>query len=442
MSVLLVGLTAVLLWGTAVLPTLAANETAVVSGKVQNNWAMQVMTPTATITPTATLPPTATATATTAPPTNTPPPALTVTGAEPKRIPQETGGILSVYGSGFTPDCIVRLVGYGLLSTTYVNSEALTAQVPPGVPDAKYDVEVNRNGQTAVLKEAVRIKAPELPTNTPVPTNTPTPTATTAWVFGQPQLLIQSSSTDPAILEPGQPFLLTMVLQNLGNYVAIDVTAVLQSTELAVASEGSNVRIVQRIGLDESVTVTMPLVLSETAVDGAQNLNFDLTYFDLNGKSYQTQQSVGLTIGAVTATPTPSAAQPRLVLDTYTVDPPDALKPGGVFELTLNLTNVGNGAAQNIVLTLGGDSGQQLAPFALLNAGNVRYISGLAAGAATPIPQQMIVAGTADSGVFNLPIEFAHPAAVPIPGGFLPAAASWSSRPAAGFASGGGQYRP
>ena len=422
--VMWLGITAVILWN-AVSPTLAAgrNNQKLGSSHFQspihpgrlNHWAMQVVTPTATITPTATLPPTATSTPTATPtPTSTPAPTLPpiiLTGVEPNRIPQATGGTLSVFGGGFTQGSVVRLVGYGLLPTTYVNGNALTAAVPPGVPTGKYTVEVgvgSLDGQTAALVEAVRIVPPPEPTHTPAPTNTPIPTATTAWVFGQPQLLIQSARTQPATLEPGQPFLLTMELLNLGNYVAIDITAVLQSTDLAVASEGSNARIIQRIGVEETASVTMDLVLSDTAADGPQNLNFDLTYFDVNGKSYQAQQSVGLTIGAVTATPTPSATQPRLVLDTYTVEPPDALKPGGVFDLTLNLTNVGDGAAQNIVLTLGGEGGQGLAPFALLNAGNVRYISGLAAGEAVPVPQQMVVAGTADSGVFNLPIALAY----------------------------------
>ncbi|MEM7115279.1 MAG: IPT/TIG domain-containing protein, partial [Chloroflexota bacterium] len=386
----------------------------------------QVVTGTATLTPTSepptntptSVPPTNTPTA--VPPTNTPVPTavvLSLSGVEPSRMSTLTGGILSVYGNGFSEATIVRLVGYGILETTFINENTLTAVVPPNVPPDKYDVQVgngNISGSGAILGDAFRIddieQTPE-PTNTPVPTITPTPTASPVFVFGQPQLLVQSASTNPSLLQPEQPFELTMALANLGNYVAIDITVQLQSTDIAVPAAGSNVRIIQRIGVEASETITLPLVLSDTAGNGPQNLTFDLTYFDINGRSYNSQQNVGLNVGNTTPTPTPtpeSDTQPRIVLTTYLVEPEAELRPGGIFQLTLNLTNVGDGPANNIVQTLGGENGASLQPFALLNSSNVRFIDGLEAGETIEITQQMIVAGTADSGVFNLPLSFTY----------------------------------
>lgn len=373
-------------------------------------------TATATATPTATaVPPTETAVPPTATPTATPI-QLVLSGVEPARMSTITGGILSVYGAGFSEGTLVRLVGYGILETTFVNGSTLTAVVPANVPPAKYDVQVGTgsvSSSNAILEDGLRIdgieETPE-PTDTPVPTSTPTATASPVFVFGQPQLLVQSAQTEPAVLQPGQPFHLTMELSNLGNYVAIDITAQLQSTDVAVPAEGSNARIVQRIGIEASETITMPLVLSETAVNGPQNLTFDLTYFDINGRSYSSQQNVGLNVGSTTPTPTPtpSTTQPRIVLTTYLVEPEAELRPGGIFQLTLNLTNVGDGMASNIVQTLGGENGASLQPFALLNASNVRFIEQLAPGESIELTQQMIVAGTADSGVFNLPLSFTY----------------------------------
>jgi hypothetical protein len=60
-----------------------------------------------------------------------PPAQLALTGVEPRTMLSHTGGTLSIYGSGFTTATISRLVGYGLLQTTYINATALTAVVPP-----------------------------------------------------------------------------------------------------------------------------------------------------------------------------------------------------------------------------------------------------------------------------------------------------------------------
>lgn len=353
--------------------------------------------------------PTATSTATPTPtviPTNTstPFPPILITAIEPGRISSETGGQLSVYGNGFTPGSVIRIFGVGLIPTTYVNAEAVVGQVPPGLSTGFYDIQVglgDQDGPNAVARGVLEIFGP---TPTPVPTDTSVPTATAVYVFGQPQLAIQSAVANPAAPLPGQPFELEMVLANLGNWTAIDVSLALQSTDVAVPAAGSNVRILPRIGVEAAITVTLPLVLSPTAPDGPQNLTFNIDYFDLNGRAYSTQQSVGLAVSDVTATPTPGPEQPRLVLTTYGVEPEGALQPGSVFDLTLALSNVGSADAENVIVTLGGANGEQLAPFALVNAGNIRFIETIPAGETVTVRQAMLVAGTANAGVYNLPV--------------------------------------
>lgn len=372
------------------------------------------ITATATITPTATpkvTPPLTTAKETvtftpTEPPavSPTPLPAIVVTTVEPDRISTESGGTLSVFGGGFTSGTVIRIVGIGIIPTTYVNAEAITGQVAPGMPTGKYDVQVglgDLDGPNMVVEDALTIFGP---TRTPVPTGTPVPTATPAYVFGQPQLAIETATTDPAVPQPGQPFALTMAVANRGNWTAVDVALELQSTDVAVPATGSNVRIVPEIGVEDTVTVTLSLVLSPTLPEGPQNLTFNVDYFDLSGQPYNTLQSVGLAISDVTPTPTPGADQPRLVLTTYGIEPEGALQPGSLFDLILSLTNVGNADADNVTVTLGGSGGEQLQPFALVNAGNIRFVEAIAAGDAVEIRQAMLVAGTAEAGVYNLPI--------------------------------------
>lgn len=357
-------------------------------------------TPSAT-TSTATATFTPTETATLAP---TPFPRIVVTTIEPDRISTESGGTLSVFGNGFTGGTVIRIVGIGIIPTTYVNGQAITGEVPPGLPTGRYDVQVglgDLDGPNVVVEDALTLVGP---TPTPVPTNTPVPTDTPAYVFGQPQLTIESAITDPAVPQPGQTFELTMAIANLGNWTAVDAALELQSTDVAVPATGSNVRIVPRIGVEETMTVTMSLVLSPTVPQGPLNLTFNVDYFDLSGQPYNTLQSVGLAISEVTATPTPGPDQPRLVLTTYGIEPEGTLQPGSLFDLILALSNVGNADADNVTVTLGGSGGEQLQPFALVNAGNIRFIDTIAAGDTTEIRQAMRVAGTADAGIYNLPV--------------------------------------
>ncbi|MCA9930117.1 MAG: IPT/TIG domain-containing protein, partial [Anaerolineales bacterium] len=353
--------------------------------------------------------PTATSTATPSPTaTATKLPRLKITAIEPGRMSNETGGVLTVYGENFTSGTVIRIVGYGVIQSTFVNNEVVTGIVPPGIDIGRYNIQVglgNQDGSNFVLEGAFEIFGP---TPTAAPTDTPVPTATAVYVFGQPQLAIQSAGSSPAVPLPGESFELTMAISNLGNWTAIDIELELQSTDIAVPASGSNVRIIPRIGVEETITVTLPLNLSQNVPDGAQNLNFNIDYYDLDGRSYNTQQSVGLAVSDVTATPTPGPEQPRLVLTTYNVEPTGPLAPGDIFDLSLNFTNVGNAATDNVIITLGGPDGTQLQPFALINSGNIRYVESIDTGETIEVKQTLLVAGTAVSGVFNLPIDLTY----------------------------------
>ncbi|WP_420642019.1 IPT/TIG domain-containing protein [Candidatus Leptofilum sp.] len=387
------------------LPRLVAAAPASEPIAVRNgSFGLQV-TPTATITPTTTSTPTPTNTATPLPPTTAP---IILTAIEPGRISAETGGTLTVYGNNFTAGSVIRVVGYGVLQTTYVNNEVLTGIIPPGLNLGKYNVQVGlgaQDGPNAVLEGVLEIFGP---TPTPVPTNTPVPSPTTGFVFGQPQIAIRSALTSPTSLTPGEPFELTLELANLGNWTAIDIELELQSADLAIPAAGSSVQILPRIGVNEIVTTTLSLIVRENAPNGPQNLGFNIDFFDLDGRPYNTQPGVGLNIGqGATATPTRGPAEPRLVLTTYEVAPAN-LQPGTRFDLKLLLSNVGDEAAEDVLLTLGGSGGAQLTPFALVNSGNVRFIEELAADEVTEVVVTMLVDGTAASGVYNLPIEFSY----------------------------------
>ena len=52
-------------------------------------------------------------------------------------------GTLSIIGGNFTKSTTVRLLGYGFLTTTFINSSSLTASLPAAIPLGRYAIEIN-----------------------------------------------------------------------------------------------------------------------------------------------------------------------------------------------------------------------------------------------------------------------------------------------------------
>jgi len=436
---------------------------------------------------------------------------LTLTGVEPNLLISQIGGTLSIYGSGFTTATVARLVGYGLLDTTYVNSTALQAVVPPGVSSGVYDLQVSEDGISETLSSALTIVAA---TPTPGPTPLPTPTSPprpgrpiltirnysvepsrvvvgrefvvtieiyntgsragentmvtfpggtflplgetghllwqlhinhTAVVTqrmrvpsglssgsynlqvnlsandwegnhydypetvavevigvgqGRPQLVIEAAQTEPAVLGPGDAFNLTLRLANRGSRTATQVVVGAASADLAVPAGGSNVVAIDRIGIGQVVTTTLPLVLGEVTQAGRLNLEIALECSDYSGGSYTARQGVGLEVS------TALADRPQLIIASYRTTP-ESLAPGDTFTLTMEVSNVGGGEAQRLILTLGGEGEGGMEPFAPLHSSNVKFVPRLAAGDTVKVTQQLVVDGGADAGAYSLPVALA-----------------------------------
>ncbi|MFQ6101333.1 MAG: IPT/TIG domain-containing protein [Anaerolineae bacterium] len=436
---------------------------------------------------------------------------LALTGIEPDTLVSETGGTLSIYGSGFTTATISRLVGFGLLDTTYVNGTALLAVVPPGVPAGTYDLQVSQDTVSATLQAAlIVVAATPTPGPTPVPTLEPSPvpgrpiltirnysvepsrvvvgrefvvtievynsgsragentmvtfpggtflpvgeTGHLLWQLhinhtavvtqrmrvpsglssgsynlqvnlsandyegnhydypetiavevigvghGRPQLVIEAAQTEPAVLGPGDGFSLTLRLANRGSRTATQVMVGAASADLAVPAGGSNVVAIDRLGIDQVVTATLPLVLGEVTRAGRLNLEIALDCSDYNGGSYTTRQSVGLEVS------TALADRPQLIIASYRTAP-ESLAPGDTFTLTLEVSNVGGGDARRLTLTLGGEGEGGMGPFAPLHSSNVKFVPRLAAGDTVVVTQQLVVDGGADAGAYSLPVALA-----------------------------------
>lgn len=288
-------------------------------------------------------------------------------------------------GGTFTP---VGDTGH-LLWQLHINHTAVVTQrmrVPSGLSSGTYDLQVNLSANDWEGNHF------EFPGSIPVEV---------VGISGRPKLVIEEAKTEPSVLGPGDAFSLTLQLTNRGSRTATDVLVNAASPELAVPAGGSNVLAADALGLNRTVTVTLSLVLGEVTEAGHRGLDVALEYGDYSGGSYADQQSVGLEVS------TALSDRPQLIVGGYDVTS-QPLAPGETFTLTLRVTNVGGGEAQRLMLTLGGEGGSKLGPFAPLRSSNVKFVSRVNAGETVEVGQGLVTNGSAESGSYNLPIALAY----------------------------------
>lgn len=438
---------------------------------------------------------------------------------EPATLSTETGGTLSIYATGsagatFTTTTTVRLVGYGILSTHYVNPQALQAIVPPGLRAGAYKlVALDPFGNERELG-TVQLFAPPPPPATPAPVEPPAPgqplltvrnyriepaqvkpgqefkvyievynngsraAENTMVIFpggtflpvgenghvfwqtpinatfiasqtmrvptsasngvqslqvnlsandfsgahyefpqtlavevigassgsgaptGKPEVLIEDVHTTPAIIAPGTPFTLTMVLANRGSRTAINLKAV-GDASMVIPAHGGGVATWDTLRINQTATLTLPLLLKPSKEGGRLGLPIALAYSDYNGGSYSGQQTVGIDVD------TSLANRPQLLIDGYRTLP-EKISPGDSFTLTLDVVNVGGGDAQRLTLALGGEDGENLGAFVPIEGSNVSFIPHIPAGGHASVAMRLMVAGNAETRAHNLPVALAY----------------------------------
>jgi hypothetical protein len=224
--------------------------------------------------------------------------------------------------------------------------------------------------------------------------------STGAPATGKPKVLVEGAATTPAVITPGMPFSLTLVLANRGSRTAINVMTHADAAT-AIPAEGGSIVSTGVLRIDDVVTVTLPLLLKPVKEGGRQGLTIALEYSDYSGGSYSDQQTVGIDID------TSLASRPQLLIDAYHTDP-ESISPGDSFTLTLELANVGGGDAQRITLALGGEAGENLGAFVPIEGSNVSFVPAVSAGETEVITVRLMVAGNAETRAHNLPVALAY----------------------------------
>jgi hypothetical protein len=261
-----------------------------------------------------------------------------------------------------------------------------------------------------------------------------TPTATLAPLIEhtRPLVIMESYKTNNEI-KPGNDFYLDIILRNDGGK-ANNVIIVFESQDFLPLETGG-VRALVSLDTKKPVKVAQPMMAPASLWGQAiGSVTVRVTYMDEFGVTYSETFLLTLNIqlpnwAAVTATPTPTATimaveRPQIVVAGYKTNI-DPLQPGSIFNLELNITNLGTADAKAVTMVLGGgatvdfDNGtpqpggitggsSELTTFAPLGSSNLFYVGDMDAGKTFQGLQQLIVNVSATPGAYPLKLSFVY----------------------------------
>lgn len=250
----------------------------------------------------------------------------------------------------------------------------------------------------------------------------PPPTAA-----GRPLLVLDSYgvSGDQEIT-PGQEFELRLTLVNRGQDFARNVLITFTGSDFLPVDTGG-VRALNEVDPNEKVNVFQPLI-ANPALSGQSvaTLTVNLTYTSLDGSASFTEAlTITLNLkrpsagGPARPTATPTLiSRPQLVVTAYQTDV-DPLQPGAIFELKLDIRNLGTANARSVTMVLGGGAslneqgtpvpgGSELSTFAPLGASNVIFLGDVPVGETIRATQKLIVNVTANPGAYPFKLSFIY----------------------------------
>jgi hypothetical protein len=340
------------------------------------------------------------------------------------------GGTLTVLGNDFDPTTVVRLVNLGVLATTYVNTTTLTAQVPTGLVQGVYTVQVrNGAGGEGQLANALMI---DPPLALPDPTQTPAPPPPPRYV--RPLMTVATYSTTPTTVVQGKTFTLTIRLTNVGDDTAFNIAMTVSAGDF-LASGNAGTLIYPKLKPGETVQFDQALIAKTGIGGGLKALDLKIAYNDRNGAGFSDPAPIAVQVAggsgvAATPTPTPIPPAPQLVVSGYRTDPL-VLSPGTVFTLSLDIDNVGAANATRLSAVLGGaaattgatgdttggsgttsggvsGAGGDFATFGPIGSSNIKFIPVASITETVTIEQALIVNSTAKAGAYTVKVSLVY----------------------------------
>jgi hypothetical protein len=261
-------------------------------------------------------------------------------------------------------------------------------------------------------------------------TATPENTAASA---DRPLVVIQSYFLNQDTIRPGQSFILYLSVKNQGTLAAQNLIFGFSGEDF-LPQETGGVVAVGSLGSGANKDIAQPL-LATYALWGRTNgtVSVRLSYSSPNGESYSeafivTLDVLGWSGNSSTVTPTPtatSAPRAQLVVAGYSADV-DPLQPGTIFNLNLEVHNLGSGDARSVTMILGGGSfgstggdstpqpggvsggSAELSNFAPIGSSNLQFLGDVAPGAVLKTNQKLIVNVSANPGAYTFKLSFAY----------------------------------
>ncbi len=347
-------------------------------------------TPTSTPTSTPTETPTPTSTPTelpTATPTSTPSvtptvvptsvPQISVTHNEPSTVTAGQSSTLSIVGANFTQSTSVRLLSYGFLATTFINSSALTAALPSNLPVGQYTVEVSdpMHG-TTVAPSTLKVVAGEV-TATPTATLTP----------GEPSLIVRTFSASPASIYPGNTTQLMLEIVNVGSRTALGGVITLGQSSFAPAN-GQASAMLPDLAPSASTITYFAVTAASDAAEGTVTIPIVMSSRDVSGQTYSDEATLSVTILAE------ETGEAQVVLGAYSVTPESAA-PGEAVTVEATFVNEGTETASQVLVDLDTAGGVLIAG----SQGSSFPVGDLLPGASARITMPLVVSASAASGV-------------------------------------------
>jgi hypothetical protein len=335
---------------------------------------------------------------------------------------------LTIANTGDASDTFA-LTSSGHLWTTTIGDSSLT--VDPGTSKT-FNVEViipldatNGASNTATIQALGTSGATH---SIPLTTTAVIPTATPPAGISRPLLVVQSYSAGGTI-ESGKDFTLDVAVRNNGQAQANNIIISFESTDFLPLDTGG-LRTVSSLVASNSVSVSHAFLAGpDTASKTIGTINATITYSDNAGNSYSDNFTLIVNIkapvysGVVSATRTPTGMpRPQIMVSKYSTDV-DPLQPGSIFNLSLEMRNLGNSEARAVTMILGGGnvelSGGTPQPgttggsgdtsnFAPLGSSNLYYLGDIPAGGGFSGTQQLIVNVNTNPGAYPLKLSFVY----------------------------------
>lgn len=254
-------------------------------------------------------------------------------------------------------------------------------------------------------------------------------TLTTTAAFARPLVVVSSYSINGGEITPGQDFTISLVLNNVGNAPAANLVLTFESTDFFPRNTGG-VNAISLLGTGSSTEISQ-VMASNSALAGSAfgTLKGNLSYTDSVGTAYSEAFTFTINLkqasyysAGPTATPT-TTLRPQLVISQYNVNV-DPLQPGTIFDLNVDVHNLGNADARAVTMVIGGTvspdasgtpspggisgGGSELTNFAPLGSSNLVYIGDVTAGASQAITSQLIVNVSTQPGAYTLKLSFVY----------------------------------